>query len=71
MNYDGLTDATTAGALDLAWLAAQLEPVSEYGARVFEKIEPFARGREAAAQASARRIAHAAEQIDDALADAV
>lgn len=63
MNFGALLDATTAGALDVAWLANQLEPLSEPGRRANERIQPFRPHQEREAQAHADAIARTAKKL--------
>ena len=71
MKFDGLMDAATADALRAGWLAAELEPVSDYGRRAYEVLEPFAPGEEAAAAARARSIAEMAAALEGSRVDAL
>jgi hypothetical protein len=52
-----LLDASSARALEFAWLRDALAPASSYGDRVFERCEPFLPGEETLAQKRADRIA--------------
>ena len=71
MNYSALVDAATASALDLAWLNAQLEPLSEPGRRAYASLEPFPPGVEREAAERAQAIADMAQRIDSAAVDAM
>ncbi|MDQ2872516.1 MAG: hypothetical protein M3R35_05260, partial [Candidatus Eremiobacteraeota bacterium] len=71
MKFDLLLDASTQTAVFAPWLRDQLEPASEYGRRVFERIEPFAPGSEAAAQQCAQRTIEMAGTLDPSRADAI
>lgn len=75
MNVAQMLDATTAAALDFAWLNEQLEPLSEPGRRAYAKLEPFAPGEEAAAAQRATEVAELAAGIEpdgvDAMRDAL
>ncbi|MGZ3496087.1 MAG: lysine 5,6-aminomutase reactivase ATPase KamC [Vulcanimicrobiaceae bacterium] len=71
MRFDGLLDATTRGALQLHWLRAELEPVSEYGRRAFETLEPFAPGQEDAARERIRLTLALAHALDGGRIDAI
>lgn len=71
MNYAHLVDATTAGALDVAWLHAQLEPLSEPGRRAYALVKPFAPGEERTASDRAEAISQLARQIDPGALDAM
>ena len=64
-------DASSAAALDVAWLVAALEPAGPYGQIAFEELRPFARGEEDAARARARRVAEIAATLDGGTLDAV
>ncbi|HET9096725.1 MAG TPA: hypothetical protein VFN37_08690, partial [Candidatus Baltobacteraceae bacterium] len=71
MNYSALVDATTASALDVAWLNAQLEPLSEPGRRAYASLEPLPPGAEREAAERAQAIADMAQRIDSAAVDAM
>jgi hypothetical protein len=71
VKVERIMDSATAAALQMAWLIADLEPVSDYGRRVFETLEPFAPGQEAEATANAREIATAASALDPSSVDAI
>lgn len=71
MNPARIMDAATASSLQFEWLTAELEPVSDYGRRVFETLEPFVPGQEAQAAARAHEIAAAADSLDAARVDAL
>lgn len=66
-----ILDATTAAALDVAWLYAQLEPLGEPGRRAYENWAPFRPGEEDAANRRAHEIAELAAAIDPADVDAM
>jgi hypothetical protein len=75
MKFASLADASTASALQLAWLHQALEPVSEFGRRAYARVAPFRPGEETQAQERAGEIASSAqtfsaEQID-AMRDAL
>ncbi len=70
MKATTLLDAAGAAVLRAGWLEAAVTPVSPYGERLFAQLRPFGAGEEAAAQERARRIAAAAERLDDAGLDA-
>lgn len=53
----GIADRATSAALQLDWLEREIEPVSEYGRRVFTALAPFAPGEESAAAARMERVA--------------
>ena len=65
MNLSDLLDATTASALDLAWLHAQLEPLSEAGLRAYAQVRPLRPGQEREAGDRARHIAARARSIGE------
>lgn len=71
MKFSDVLDATTAGALDVAWLNAQLEPLSEPGRRAYDRLVPLRPGEEQAAADRARAIADSAKRIDPAEVDAM
>lgn len=71
MNVALILDATTAGALDLAWLHEQLEPLSEPGRRAYAELQPLAPGEERIAAERARTIAELAGRIDPSGVDAM
>ena len=56
MKFAKLADAVTAAELDCAWLYRALEPLTAFGRRAFETIEPFAPGMEEQAAARARYV---------------
>ena len=60
MKYRALLDESSAAALDIAWLAQALAPVSAPGARISRTWAPFVRGEEARAQAAVDAAARAA-----------
>jgi DNA mismatch repair protein MutS2 len=65
-----LVDVASAHALGWDWLRAAVAPVSPYGERRYERIEPFTPGAESIAQAHAERIARIAGALDAAQLDA-
>lgn len=74
MKFAKLLDDAAMPAWDIAWLRAALEPVSDYGDRAFETLEPYVPGQEREAQSRAERIARAARALDgkcDAIRDAL
>ncbi|HKU66652.1 MAG TPA: hypothetical protein VJP85_02645 [Candidatus Baltobacteraceae bacterium] len=71
MKFADVLDATTAGALDAAWLNAQLEPLSEPGRRAYAQFAPLRPGEESRAQERAQCIADLAARIDAAEVDAM
>lgn len=71
MRFTNIIDTTTAGALDVAWLNAQLEPRSEPGRRAYDRLEPLRPGQEAQAQQRADATADMAKRIDAAEVDAL
>lgn len=71
MKYSALVDATTASALDVAWLNAQLEPLSEPGRRAYALLEPLSPGDERIAAERAKTIADMAQRIEPAALDAM
>lgn len=71
MKLGALMDGASAEALRAGWLAAELEPVSDYGRRIFEVLEPFAAGDEAAAADRAGAIAHVAHMLETSRVDAL
>lgn len=71
MRFANVVDSTTASALDVAWLNAQLEPLSEPGRRAYEAFAPLRPGQEPEAQARAAAIAELANRIDSAEVDAM
>lgn len=75
MRFGDIVDATTASALQTAWLHAQLEPVTEFGRRAYAQIAPYRPGQEREATLHSQAIADLArtltgEQID-AMRDAL
>lgn len=70
MKLTPLLDAEGAQALDAAWLLETIAPVSEYGARAFEAMRPFAPGEETAAAARAREVAALASGMEETRLDA-
>ncbi|GAC1388804.1 MAG: hypothetical protein NVSMB31_03540 [Vulcanimicrobiaceae bacterium] len=71
MKIANVMDAASAAALRIEWLIAELAPVTDYGRRIFERLEPFTAGQEAAAHSSAAEIAEFARAIDSAHIDAI
>ena len=75
MKFSDLLDATTAGALNVAWLHAALEPAGEAGRRAAESIAPFRPGEETQARERAQTIVALAQRIErqhvDAMRDAL
>ena len=71
MRFGSIIDATTASALDVAWLNAQLEPLSEPGRRAYDRLEPLRPGEELAAQQRANAIADLAKRMEPAEVDAM
>jgi hypothetical protein len=66
-----LLDATSAQAVAFDWLVAAVAPVSVFGQRAFEKLQPFRAGEERAAQERAENIAFVAAALDATALDAV
>ncbi|MDP9018791.1 MAG: hypothetical protein M3N19_10770 [Candidatus Eremiobacteraeota bacterium] len=71
MKLERIMDESSAAALRVDWLIAELEPVSDYGRRIFARLEPFAPGEEAAATSSAAEIAEFASAVGSAHIDAM
>jgi DNA mismatch repair ATPase MutS len=71
MKFAAVLDATTASALDVAWLNAQLEPLSEPGRRAYARFGPLRPGEEREAQQRSKAIADLAARIDAAEVDAM
>jgi DNA mismatch repair protein MutS2 len=71
VNVAALVDSTTASALDVAWLALQLEPRSEPGRRAHAGLQPFAPGQESAAEKHAQLVAALAADIESETVDAM
>jgi DNA mismatch repair protein MutS2 len=75
VKFTELLDATTASALQVAWLSEALAPVSEPGRRADAAIEPFRPGQENEAQARSRNIVEWSAFLDaqriDAMRDAL
>lgn len=71
MKFSAIADATTAAALDLAWLYHALEPASSFGRRAFETREPFAPGEEAQAQTRVSHIMALAQRLEPGAIDAM
>ncbi|MBV8246379.1 MAG: hypothetical protein JOZ38_10690 [Candidatus Eremiobacteraeota bacterium] len=63
MRTNLLCDGATAQSLGLEWLAAELEPVSDYGRRAFARLEPYRPGDEGAAAARAAQVSGAAQAL--------
>jgi DNA mismatch repair protein MutS2 len=70
MKSAGLLDAATSQALAWTWLRDAISPVSPYGERLFETIEPYRPGSEDAAGQRAQRIARIAQTFDNERLDA-
>lgn len=71
MKFAEIADAATCSALDTAWIRAELEPVSEFGARVFERLTPYRPGAEHDAAEHAASVARSAERFTAAQIDAM
>lgn len=71
MKFSDLLDARTASALDVAWLTAQLEPLSEPGRRAYDEFAPLKPGEETAASERATSLVRLAQQVDPAEVDAM
>lgn len=71
MRFAALLDATTASALEVAWLNAQLEPLSEPGRRAYDLLAPLRPGEERAASERANAVAELAQRIDPSGVDAM
>jgi DNA mismatch repair protein MutS2 len=71
VKFANVVDATTASALDVAWLNAQLEPLSEPGRRAYEQFEPLRPGQEREAAERAASIGELAQRIDPGEVDAM
>jgi DNA mismatch repair protein MutS2 len=65
-----LLDAKSAQAIGWGWLRDAIAPVSPYGERAFETIEPYQPGAEEAANARAQRVARIANAFDAERLDA-
>jgi DNA mismatch repair protein MutS2 len=63
MKTESLMDAGTAQALQAAWLMEEIAPVSEFGRRHFETMQPFRPGEERAAQQRSETIARLAAGV--------
>jgi DNA mismatch repair protein MutS2 len=63
VKYADLLDPTTASALQIAWLDAAIEPVSEMGRRAAAELRPYPPGEEAAAQSRAEHVAATSAQF--------
>jgi hypothetical protein len=70
VRFATLLDAATAQSLDARWLRDTLAPVSSYGARAFEVLEPYLPGDEARAQAGADAVMRVVRSIEGAKLDA-
>ncbi len=66
-----LLDETSAAAVDFDFLAAAVAPASDYGARIFAELAPFAPGDEAAARARSEQIVAVAGALDAGRLDAL
>lgn len=71
MKFEGLFDPATATALRFDWLFHELEPVTDYGRRIFAQLEPFCAGQHGQAQERAQRIATMAAALDAGRIDAM
>jgi hypothetical protein len=71
VKFAEIVDAASASALDVAWLNAQLEPLSEPGRRAYEQMQPLRPGQEREAQERARAVTDLARSIDPAEVDAM
>lgn len=71
MNWESFADPLTRGALQLDWLEAALEPVSEYGRREFAQLVPFSPDRIELLRAALRTVARVAQALEPAGADAI
>ncbi|MDQ2679428.1 MAG: hypothetical protein M3Y21_00165 [Candidatus Eremiobacteraeota bacterium] len=71
MNWEPLIDAPTGAALQLDWLEAALEPVSEYGRREFAAASPFTTDQIDQLRAALNVVARFAETLDSARLDAL
>lgn len=71
MKFEGFFDTATATALRFDWLVDELQPVTDYGRRIFAQLEPFAPGQHARAQEHAQRIATMSAALDASRIDAV
>jgi DNA mismatch repair ATPase MutS len=71
MILDRLVDPATAASLELPWLFGELNPVSDYGERAFERLHPFGCGEERLAGESARRIATIAASVEPGRIEAI
>lgn len=75
MRFGEIVDSTTAASVQVSWLHAALDPVSEAGKRAAQTIAPYKPGEERAAQANAQRIVELAQTIAgehvDAMRDAL
>ena len=75
MKFSALFDATSAGALRVAWLNESLAPACEPGRRAEAAIAPFRPGEEEAAQHRSRSIVELSQRVDaqriDAMRDAL
>jgi DNA mismatch repair protein MutS2 len=66
-----LLDASSAEMLGFSWLRDAVAPVSVYGERLFDQIEPFVPGEENRARERALRIAAVSAAADGGRLDAV
>lgn len=75
MKFSDLLDATTASALQVAWLSEALAPVSEPGRRAEAEMAPFRPGQEDEAQRRAQELMEWSQRLDaqriDAMRDAL
>jgi len=75
MRFGEIVDATTASALQTAWLYSQLQPVSEFGRRMYAEVAPYRPGQEQQAQTRSQDIADLARTLRpdqiDAMRDAL
>ncbi len=71
MKFADILDATTASALQTAWLHAQLEAVSEFGRRAYAEVAPYRPGQEHDAQLRSQEIADLARTLGAERIDAM
>ena len=71
MKFSTLLDSITAASLEVAWLRTALRPVSDFGERAFEDIEPFAPGDESSAQEQIDRVVRQAVEYSQDQVDAM
>ncbi|MEO6913133.1 MAG: hypothetical protein ABI182_03810 [Candidatus Baltobacteraceae bacterium] len=71
MNWESFADPLTRGALQLDWLAAALEPVSEYGRREFALLVPFSPGQIEPLRANLKIVDRFAKELDPSRVDAI